>query len=295
VSEQPRPRILVVEDDPDASEMIRQMLDLSGFECSAVGTGEKALEAVKGSCPDAIVLDLMLPGIDGFAVCERLKMQRETNLVPVLMLTALDRSEDMLKGVRVGANYYMTKPFKGEELVERLRELLRWKGEMADKGVQGTVTFDVESDLRYLDDVNKMLTSLFEHTKIPDRDVHRIKYAVLEMGHNAIEWGNRNRRKCRIRLSYMVDSEKLTFVVEDQGEGFDPNNVPHAAKPDDPLAHLSLREKLGIRTGGFGILLSKAFMDEVRYNERGNTVTLVKYLSRLGASEEAPPAPAGVG
>lgn len=294
MSEQPRPRILVVEDDRDASDMIRQLLELNGFECQQVDTGEKALEMVKNGRLDAIILDLMLPGIDGFTVCERLKMQRQTNLIPVLMLTALDRREDMLKGVRVGANFYMTKPFKGQEMIEQLNALLRWKVEMAAKGVKGTVNFDVESDLRYLDDLNRLLTSLFGHTSIPEREIQRIKYAVLEMGHNAIEWGNKSRRGCRVRLSYMIDDEKLTFVVEDEGEGFDPKNVPHAARSDDPLAHLPLREKLGIRTGGFGILLSKAFMDEVRYSERGNAVTLVKYLSKIGA-KGAPPAGAGVG
>ena len=271
--------ILVVEDDGDVNSLVCQILEAECFSARSAFSGDEALKEVDRKLPDLIVLDLMLPGIDGFEVCARLKMRRETNLVPILMLTALDSAEDQARGIRVGADKYMTKPFDGRLLVRNVRKLLEQRRLDAKEGVRGKVVFTVESDLQYLDGINRMLSRLFEHTSLPEEDIHRIKYAVIEMGHNAIEWGNKHRRDRLVTVSYRIDRKEVVFRIRDEGEGFDPDAVPHAATADDPLAHLEFREKLGLREGGFGMLLCRQFMDEVRYNERGNEVTLVKRLN----------------
>ena len=267
--------------------MVGELVSAAGHRPILAHDGESALAVARREGPDAIVLDVMMDGIDGYEVCRRLKTHRETNLTPVIMLTALSRDEDRVRGIRVGANFYLTKPCQPDALLRSIEKAFQWAEHMNERAVRGRVTLTIESDLGYLDEVNDMLTGLFAHTDLPEDIVHKIKYAVLEMGHNAIEWGNKFKKDLSVTLAYTITDDELTFVIRDQGEGFDPDDLPHASHGDDPIAHMEIREKLGLREGGFGILLSKEFMDDVRYNETGNEVTLTRHLKPTRASADS--------
>jgi DNA-binding response OmpR family regulator len=115
-------RILVVDDEPNLADTVAYNLRRDGYEVEAVGDGPAALDAVRARPPDAIVLDLMLPGIDGLEVCRRV---RRTSAVPILMLTARTTETDRIVGLEVGADDYLAKPFSMRELLARVRALLR--------------------------------------------------------------------------------------------------------------------------------------------------------------------------
>ncbi len=117
-----QPRILVVEDEPTIAEAIAVRLTAEGFAVEQVHDGLVALERAAAWEPELVVLDVMLPGLDGHEVCRRLQATRP---VPVLMLTARDDETDLLVGLGIGADDYMTKPFSMRELVARIRALLR--------------------------------------------------------------------------------------------------------------------------------------------------------------------------
>ena len=116
-------RILVVDDDRAVREALRRTLTLAGYEVQAAEDGEQALEQIARAVPDAVVLDLGMPGIDGVEVCRRVR--RLGNRVPILMLTARDAVSERIDGLDVGADDYMVKPFDVGELKARLRALLR--------------------------------------------------------------------------------------------------------------------------------------------------------------------------
>jgi len=116
-------RVLVVDDDRAVREALRRALTLGGYEVQAAEDGERALEAVVQSVPDAVVLDVGLPGVDGLEVCRRVR--RLGNRVPILILTARDAVADRIDGLDAGADDYMVKPFDVGELKARLRALLR--------------------------------------------------------------------------------------------------------------------------------------------------------------------------
>jgi two-component system response regulator MprA len=116
-------RVLVVDDDRAVREALRRALTLGGYEPQLADAGEQALELVAQSLPDAVVLDLGLPGIDGLEVCRRIRLLG--NRVPILVLTARDAVTDRIDGLDVGADDYMVKPFDVGELKARLRALLR--------------------------------------------------------------------------------------------------------------------------------------------------------------------------
>ena len=279
---QPAERILIVEDDDDVRAVLCRLLEAEGFNVDSVRDGAAAVGRVKAERPDAIVLDVMLPGLTGFQVCQELKFHRETNLIPILMLTALDDRESRRKGLWVGANGYLTKPFESAELLGALRRMLDHRRELVDHQVHTRVELCMESDGRLREQLNDLLSELFLFTPLSEDEVHRIRYAVMEMTDNAIEWGNRRRRELTVNLAYEVTDRFVKFVITDQGAGFDPSQLPHAAAEEDPVAHMSIREQLGLRDGGFGIMISKGMVDEVQYNQAGNQVTLVKRFGGCG-------------
>ena len=269
-------RILVVEDDEDLSAILCRFLESEGFRADAVYDGESAVERIRRDCPDGVVLDVMLPRMNGFDVCQELKFHRDTNLIPVLMLTALGDRESRERGLWVGANAYVTKPYDPHDLVRKIRQMLQHRRELLEHKVHARVELCMESDSRVREQLNDLLSDLFLITPLSEEEVHRIRYAVLEMTENAIEWGNRRQKELTVRIAYEVTDTSVRFVITDEGRGFDPQCLPHAACETDPVSHLSIREKLGLRDGGFGIMISRGMVDEVRYNETGNQVTLIK-------------------
>jgi two-component system, OmpR family, alkaline phosphatase synthesis response regulator PhoP len=117
--------ILVVEDEPDILELIRYNLEKEGYTVDGVMSGEAALERAEQRVPRLIVLDLMLPGVDGWEVCRTLKNDPRFRTVPVMMLTARTEDSDVVAGLEVGADDYVTKPFNPKVLVARVRAALR--------------------------------------------------------------------------------------------------------------------------------------------------------------------------
>jgi len=119
------PRVLVVEDEPNIRELVCLHLGLEGYRCDAVGDGAVALERAETTRFDLLVLDLMLPGLDGLALCRAVRNGRANRDVPILMLTARREESDKVVGLESGADDYLTKPFGVRELVARARALLR--------------------------------------------------------------------------------------------------------------------------------------------------------------------------
>lgn len=131
----PPARVLVVDDDPTVSDVVLRYLERAGYQVDRAADGLAALAAVDRAAPDLVVLDLMLPGIDGLEVCRRLRQRAVT--VPVIMLTALGEESDRILGLRLGADDYVTKPFSPRELVLRVGSVLRRSGVGAAAGPPG--------------------------------------------------------------------------------------------------------------------------------------------------------------
>jgi DNA-binding response OmpR family regulator len=119
------PRVLVVEDSPDIAELIEHYLKSAGYAVTLVGNGADGLRQARQTPPDAVVLDLMLPGMDGLHVCQALRADAATAAIPIIMLTARGEEADRIRGLELGADDYLTKPFSPKELVARVAALLR--------------------------------------------------------------------------------------------------------------------------------------------------------------------------
>jgi DNA-binding response OmpR family regulator len=118
------PRVLLVEDEPVILRLLQVNFRLDGFEVDACSHGEEALRRAEANPPDAVILDVLLPGMNGFEVCERLRGHPTTASVPIVMVTAQAQDEDRARGYALGVQEYVTKPFEPSELVATVRRLI---------------------------------------------------------------------------------------------------------------------------------------------------------------------------
>ncbi|MBS3916315.1 MAG: response regulator [Sulfuritalea sp.] len=135
-------RILIVDDDPELRELLRGYLGGNGFEVDVAADGAAMRQRIAAAVPDLVILDLMLPGEDGLALCRELRADPATAALPILMLTARGEDTDRIVGLEMGADDYLPKPFNPRELLARIRSILRRAGENAAREAPArTLTF----------------------------------------------------------------------------------------------------------------------------------------------------------
>jgi len=176
----------------------------------------------------------------------------------------------------------VTKPYGMQDLIDAIATARAWRSAMEQKNLQGEIHVELNSEVTLLQDLNDFLLSLCQSTPLTDEQVMHLRQAVMEMAQNAIEWGNRHQSDRLVNMTYRVSEDHLEIIIRDQGAGFDRKNIPHAAIADDPFSHLDVRDKLGLRSGGFGLLICQGMVDELKYNDVGNEVTLIKRFPQEG-------------
>lgn len=163
-------RILIVEDDAALARVLRDNLVFEGFDVERVADGHLAVNVARSFAPDLIILDIMLPGRDGFDLC---RLLRRGGSVPIIMLTARSQKADKLKGLALGADDYVTKPFDIEELMARVHAVLRRSGPSITQVTLGAVTVDFER-----------LTAIHGHNELhlTHREFELLRYLAVRPG-----------------------------------------------------------------------------------------------------------------
>ena len=168
--ESPNARVLVVDDEQNITELLAMAFRYEGFEVEEAGSGDEALERVSANPPSLIVLDVMMPGMDGFAVVKKLREQGRST--PVLFLTAKDTTKDAVEGLTLGADDYVTKPFSLEEVIARARAVLRRTSDLADEGRRLVV-----ADL-VMDDDTREVWRAGEQVELTDTEYRLLRYLL---------------------------------------------------------------------------------------------------------------------
>jgi two-component system OmpR family response regulator len=174
-SEENELRVLVVDDDPNIADVLSMALRYEGFAVESAGSGRAALKGAEGFRPHLMVLDVMLPDFDGFEVARRLAQRRAE--IPILFLTARDTTEDKVRGLTVGGDDYVTKPFSVEEILARIRTILRRVGLAQQDGRR--LSF---SDLE-LDDDTREVTRGGNLIELTDTEYRLLRYLMLHPRH----------------------------------------------------------------------------------------------------------------
>lgn len=176
MSARPPTRILVAEDDPDIGSLLEHYLRKAGFMATIVTSGRDVMPQIKREAPDLVVLDLMLPGLDGLQVCRAIRADANTATIPIIMLTAKAEESDRIVGLELGADDYITKPFSPNEVVARVRALLRRAHRAAPTNSRltyGGLTVDVERHVVKFDG---------DEVKLTAKEFLLLQYLMLHRG-----------------------------------------------------------------------------------------------------------------
>lgn len=176
MSARPPTRILVAEDDPDIGNLLEHYLRKAGFMATIVTSGREVMPQIKREAPDLVVLDLMLPGLDGLQVCRAIRADANTAAIPIIMLTAKAEESDRIVGLELGADDYITKPFSPNEVVARVRALLRRAHRAAPANSRltyGLLSVDVDRHVVKIDS---------EEVKLTAKEFLLLQYLMLHRG-----------------------------------------------------------------------------------------------------------------
>jgi anti-sigma regulatory factor (Ser/Thr protein kinase) len=266
---------LIVEEDVAPSGVLRRALEGLGLACVNQHPTAAAPWA-RAHRPAVAVLGAFTPGPDGSDLGEALQLDPATWDVGVLRLTTRRKHVDPCRGVEVEADEYLTPPW-AEDAARRAAEAALRRA--ARRRARAEVRLRLRSELGHLERLNELMQRVLARGDLGPKQVQQLTLAVRELAANAIEWGHRNQPDRLVSVVCRLARERVTVSVRDTGPGFDRGNLPHAARPDDPLGHLPVRAARNLREGGFGILLASGLADELRYNAAGNEAQVVKYCA----------------
>jgi DNA-binding response OmpR family regulator len=171
-------RIVTADDDPQLLRLIARNLEFEGYEVETASDGLKALEQIERTDPDLVLLDVMMPGLDGFSVCQRV---REFSIVPIMLITARGQDQDKVKGLDLGADDYLTKPFSVEELLARVRAVLRRAQFRSDEAALSRATVATIGELT-IDYAQRLVTLNGQEITLTPTEYRLIAYLAQNVG-----------------------------------------------------------------------------------------------------------------
>jgi len=274
-------KILVVEDDVTTRQFLRGTLKGAGYSITVAANGRAAIDRLKKDRYDLVLTDIWMPRVNGFELMAW--MRRRADGPRVVVLTSDDTPETLLAAIREQAYHYIRKPVDPRELLSLVESAVNASGSAPPIEVVSAIPNWVELIVPCDLEVASRITGFLTHLKadLPPEVREQVGQAFRELLNNAIEWGGRLDSNQKVRISCLRARRMLLYRIADPGHGFRFEELEHSAlvnPPDEPTKHLEVREQKGLRPGGFGLLLVKAMVDELLYNEAQNEVVFIKYL-----------------
>ncbi len=276
-----RKKILVVDDDQDLRDLVRVALERAGYEVLIAPNAVEGLAMLAREGADVALLDIMMPGMDGLEMLSQLR-EHDKDL-RVIMMTAMSTPSTAVTAMREQASDFLNKPFDMSELLSAVSAAFALEPQEISIEVLSArpewVELRVPCSLAAIAPLERMMTQL--KTDLPTATRDSVTYAFREMLQNAIEHGGKNDPSQYVEVGYLRSPRIILYRIKDPGEGFPIEALHHSAilnPENDPTRHERVREELGMRPGGFGILIARNMVDEMIYNEKHNEVVLIKYL-----------------
>ena len=274
-------KILVADDDSTTRVAISGMLKKAGYSVAAVENGAEALRKIQKTNFALAFLDIWMPELTGLEVLAQVRTGESHP--KVIIMTSDGTPENVLRAIREQAYEYISKPFPPKEAVDLAERALKQNASPPIEVISAKphwVELLIPCTREAAERIQSFLMKL--EADLPDNDRNNIGLAFRELLLNAVEWGGKLDPNRKVRIAHVRTSRMLLYRVADPGPGFSFKGLTHAAvgQPgDDPTAHMTVRDQLGIRPGGFGIVMTRSLADELIYNEVQNEVILVKYLT----------------
>jgi len=278
----PQPhRLLIVDDDPSMHELVQAMLAGANWVAASAYSGEETLARLQSDAFDLLLADILMPGMDGLALLGQLRNLHPN--IPVVMMTVKNTPDHILGSLRREAAAYVGKPFSRETLLNTLGNALSAAVSEDDIKILSDkpdwISLQIRCRIATAERLTQFVRELPSDLEPSTRE--QIATAFRELLMNAIEHGGHLDPRKIVDLSYIRTARTIVYYIRDPGEGFSMNALAHAAianTEEEPFRHMELRREMGIRPGGFGLLMTKSFADELIYNAKGNEVIFIKYL-----------------
>jgi len=275
-------RILIADDDRATLHLLQGVLKNAGYATEVAKDGLEAQERLLRGRFDLLLLDIWMPRLNGLELLASLKKRKKGPRVVVM--TSDDTPDTLLKAIREQAYRYLHKPVDPKQLIETLEQVLESAAAPSEIEVVSAEPDWVELVVPCTRAAAARIEEVMAHLEanLTPEVRESVSSAFRELLLNAVEWGGRLDPSRKVRIAYLRFERMLMYRIADPGPGFDPTKLEHAAvgqPEDDPIAHVQVREKKGIRPGGFGLMMVRAQVDELLYNEKRNEVVFVKYLS----------------
>jgi CheY-like chemotaxis protein/anti-sigma regulatory factor (Ser/Thr protein kinase) len=277
-------RILIVDDDRVTRHLFRRVLTDAGYATHLARDGAEALRKLRAQRFDLVLLDVWMPRMTGLQLLERLRSRKRGPRV--IVMTSDDAPETLLAVVRQQAFRYLHKPVQPASLLETVQSVLSAAEPLPIEVISARpdwVELLVPCTHEAVERIATVMAQL--EADLPAGRRESIADAFRELLQNAIEWGGRLRADRKVRIAYLRTKRMLMYRIADPGEGFDIDELTHAAVnyAGSPIAHMDVREKKGLRPGGFGLRTARGLVDELIYNEKRNEVVFVQYLDSSGS------------
>jgi CheY-like chemotaxis protein/anti-sigma regulatory factor (Ser/Thr protein kinase) len=274
-------RILIVDDDPEVHHLLRVALQTGDRQIESAYDGLEGLHSIEAVAYDLVMTDVNMPGLDGMALTERVHEVRPET--PVVVMTVASTPKNVVRAIQERAFCYFSKPFTTSAVAEMVGRALNSKPSEDDIEVLSARPDWLGLRLRCkMETADRILQFLREMgMTLPAAEQENIATAFREILLNAIEHGARNDPTKRVTITYVRSERALLYYVRDPGKGFSFQELAHAAvsnPTNSTFEHTEVRERLGLRPGGFGLLMTRHLVDEMIYSEAGNEVLLIKYL-----------------
>ena len=264
-------RILIVDDDPDVHRLLIVALEAPDRQIDSAYDGLEGLARIEATPYDLVLTDVNMPGMDGLAMLEHARRVRPSTKVVVMTVAGTPGS--IVRAIRESAFTYFSKPFAVSTVTDMVTSALSSPAGDDDIEVLSARPDWLGLRLRCkIQTADRILQFLREMgTDLPPAEQENVASAFREILVNAIEHGGGSNPENKVSITY----------VRDPGKGFSFGELTHAAVSnpvDAPTEHAEIRDRLGMRPGGFGILLTRQLVDELIYNETGNEAMLIKYV-----------------
>ena len=273
--------ILVTDDDATTRQMVRGVLKKAGHGIATAPDGVAALRAIQKKRFDLLLLDIWMPKMTGLGLLGHL--HGEKYIPKIVVMTSDQTSDTLLDALRGRVYQYLKKPLDATTLLTTVENALSTSPEVPAIEVVSANSQWVELMVPCERSVVGRVQSFLMHMDVDlsPEIIEKVGYAFRELLNNAIEWGGRLDPNLKVRVSYIKTKKMLMYRLDDPGPGFKIEDLKHAAinnPVDNPMAHMQEREAKGLRPGGLGLMLTQQLVDELVYNEKRNSVVLIKYL-----------------
>ena len=286
-SEVRQPRLLVCGSDDEIANRLSRVLP--DWELLRVPDNRAVLENLETGQIDLVITGRNTSGKTDVELLRSIRRASGPAKTRVIIQTDDSTREDLIAAIREGAFSYFSRPYFEAAFDEILRHAAStddWEDAIRiDSGTPSWLRLFARCEIPTADRVIQFMNEICE---LQGKERESMGFAVKEILMNAMEYGGKFNRDMWVEVSYVCGQRMVLYRVRDPGEGFSMDELAHSAianPPDEPVKHLEIRDSLGLRPGGYGVMLTRKLVDDLIYNERGNEVLLVKYFDAARTDE----------